>query len=57
MIARFLSFKQLFQGRHFDREIIALQVRRYLRFKRSVRDTVELMGERGRSIAHATIMR
>ena len=32
-MAQFLSLDELFEGRHFDREIIVLCVRRYLRFK------------------------
>jgi hypothetical protein len=46
-----------FEGRHFDREIIVLCVRWYLRFKLSFRDLVEMMAERGLSMAHTTIMR
>src|SRR5271156_4885852 len=49
--------KDLFEGRHFDREVIILCVRWYLRFKLSLRDLVEMMAERGLSIAHTTIMR
>src|ERR1700737_5402179 len=48
---------ELFEGRHFDREVIILCVRWYLRFKLSLRDLVEMMAERGRSMAHTTIMR
>jgi hypothetical protein len=48
---------ELFDGRHFDREIIVLCVRWYLRFKLSFRDLVEMMAERGLSMAHTTIMR
>ena len=48
---------QLFEGRHFDREVIILCVRWYLRFKLSLRDLVEMMAERGLSLAHTTIMR
>src|SRR5207245_3837486 len=48
---------ELFEGRHFDREVIILCVRWYLRFKLSLRDLVEMMAERGPSIAHTTIMR
>ena len=33
--------------RHFDREVIILCVRWYLRFKLSLRDLVEMMAERG----------
>src|SRR5277367_6483382 len=56
-MARFLGFDELFEGRHFDREIIVLCVRWYLRFKLSFRDLVEMMAERGLSLAHTTIMR
>jgi transposase-like protein len=48
---------ELFEGRHFDREVIILCVRWYLRFKLSLRDLVEMMAERGLSLAHPTIMR
>jgi len=48
---------ELFEGRHFDREVIILCVRWYLRFKLSLRDLVEMMAERGLSMAHTTIMR
>ena len=52
-----LSIDALFKGRHFDREIIILCVRWYLRFKLSFRDLVEMMAERGIELAHTTIMR
>ena len=48
---------ELFKGRHFEREIIVLCVRWYLRYKLSFRDLVEMMAERGLSLAHTTIMR
>ena len=51
------SIEALFEGRHFDREIIIVCVRWYLRFKLSLHDLVELMAERGLSLAHTTIMR
>jgi transposase-like protein len=51
------SVEELFKGRHFDRGIIILCVRWYLRFKLSLRDLVEMMAERGLSRAHTTIMR
>src|SRR5271166_3922253 len=51
-MAGFLSLDELFEGRHFDREIIVLCVRWYLRFKLSFRDLVEMMAERGLSLAH-----
>ncbi|MCP1121238.1 IS6 family transposase [Robbsia andropogonis] len=47
----------LFDRRHFDREIIILCVRWHLRYKLSLRDLVEMMAERGLSLAHTTIMR
>ena len=36
----------LFQARHFDRSIILLCVRRYITYKLSYRDLVEMMAER-----------
>jgi hypothetical protein len=56
-MARLPNVDDLFEGRHFDREIIVLCVRWYLRFKLSFRDLVEMMAERGLSMAHTTIMR
>jgi transposase-like protein len=52
-----LSIDDLFKGRHFDREIITLCVRWYLRFKLSYRDLVVMMAERGIRLAHSTILR
>ena len=52
-----LNVDDLFKGRHFDREIIVLCVRWYLRYKLGFRDLVEMMAERGLSLAHTTIMR
>jgi transposase-like protein len=46
-----------FNGRHFDREIVVLCVRWHLRYKLSLRDLVQIMAERGLSLAHTTIMR
>ena len=51
------SIEDLFEGIHFEREIIILCVRWYLRYKLSYRDLVEMMGERGLSLAHTTILR
>ena len=56
-MAGLLSLNALFEGRHFDHEIIVLCVRWYLRFKLSFRDLVEMMAERNLSMAHTTIMR
>jgi transposase-like protein len=51
------SMDELFKGRHFEREIIIVCVRWYLRYKLSLRDLVEMMAERGLAMAHTTIMR
>jgi putative transposase len=51
------SMDNLFAGRHFDREVIILCVRWYLRYKLSLRDLVEMMAERGLHLAHTTILR
>ena len=51
------SMEELFAGRHFDREVIILCVRWYLRYKLSFRDLVEMMAERGLHLAHTTILR
>src|SRR5246127_2870752 len=56
-MARLPDVNGLFDGRHFDREIIVLCVRWYLRFKLSFWDLVEMMAERNLSMAHTTIMR
>ena len=51
------NLEELFAGRHFNRDVIILCVRWYLRFKLSLRDLVEMMAERGLSLAHTTILR
>lgn len=51
------SMDELFKGRHFEREIIILCVRWYLRYKLSLRDLVEMMAERGLRLSHTTILR
>ena len=56
-MSKLKSLEELFGGRHFDREIIILCVRWYLRYKLSLRDLVEMMAERGLSLAHTTILR
>ena len=57
MAKKFQRMDELFKGRHFEREIIVLCVRWYLRFKLSFRDLVKMMAERGLELAHTTIMR
>jgi transposase-like protein len=56
-MAGFLSLDELFEGRHFDREIIVLCMRWYLRFKLSFRDLVEMMAGRSLSMVHTAIIR
>jgi transposase-like protein len=56
-MSKLSSIEGLFAGRHFDREVIILCVRWYLRYKLSFRDLVEMMAERVLSLAHTTIMR
>jgi transposase-like protein len=56
-MGKLANLEELFAGRHFDREVIILCVRWYLRFKLSLRDLVEMMAERGLSLTHTTIMR
>ena len=51
------NIEDLFKGRHFESELIILCVRWYLRYKLSYRDVVEMMAERGLSLAHTTILR
>jgi transposase-like protein len=57
MMRRFVSVEALFNGRHFDRQIIILCVSWYTSFKLSFRDLVIIMAKRGISLAHTTILR
>ena len=50
-MSKLTNVDELFEGRHLDREMIILCVRWYLRFKLSLRDLVEMMAERGLSMA------
>jgi len=50
-MSKLKSMDELFERRHFDREVIILCVRWYLRCKLSLRDLVEMMAERGLSMA------
>ena len=54
---RLAPIEELFKGRHFDREVVVLNVRWYLSFKLSYRDLVAMMSERGLDLAHTTILR
>ncbi|MGG0730896.1 IS6 family transposase [Bacillus paramycoides] len=49
--------KNLFKWKHYQPDVIVLTVRWYLPYNLSFRDLVEMMEERGLSIAHTTIMR
>ncbi|RAS77286.1 IS6 family transposase [Priestia endophytica] len=49
--------QNLFKWKHHQPDIILLTVRWYLRYSLSFRDLVEMMEERGLSMAHTTIMR
>jgi transposase-like protein len=57
VLKKMQSLEKLFNGRHFERDIIVLCVRWYLRSKLSYRDLVEMMAERGLAIAHTRIVR
>jgi len=56
-VSRLSSLEELFAGRHVDREVIILSVRRYLRYKPSFRDLVEMMAERGLKLAYRRLRR
>ncbi len=47
----------LFKWKHYQPDIILLTVCWYLRYNLNFRDLVEMMEERGLSLAHTTIMR
>lgn len=52
-----MNSNQPFKWRHFEAEIILLNVRWYLRYRLSYRNLEEMMVERGLSIDHTTIYR
>jgi transposase-like protein len=49
--------QNLFKWKHYQPDIILLTVRWYLGYNLSFRNVVEMMEERGLSMAHTTIMR
>ena len=49
--------QNLFKWKHYQPDIILLTVRWYLRYNLSYRNVVDMMEERGLSMAHTTIMR
>ncbi|MDM5186106.1 IS6 family transposase [Bacillus sp. DX4.1] len=52
-----MAKEHVFKWKHYQPDVILLTVRWYLRYNLSFRDLVEMMEERGLSIAHTTIMR
>ena len=52
-----MSHPALFKWKHFQPEIILLNVRWYCRYALSYRDLEEMMAERGLSVDHSTINR
>lgn len=52
-----METENLFKWKHYQPDIILLTVRWYLRYSLIFRDLVEMMAERGLSLAHSTIMR
>jgi transposase-like protein len=52
-----VSIPPLFKWRHFQAEIIVLNVRWYCRYAVSYRDLEEMMQERGVEVDHSTINR
>jgi hypothetical protein len=56
-MSKLKSLEELFAGRHFECEAIILCVRWYLPYKPSLGDLVEMIAERGLSLAHTTILR
>lgn len=49
--------QNLFKWKHFEKEIILLCVRWYLKYPLSYRNLVDMMAERGLVLTHTTIMR
>ncbi|SDR62543.1 hypothetical protein SAMN05445850_8255 [Paraburkholderia tuberum] len=56
-MSKLKGLEELFAGRHFDRDVIILCVRWYVRYKLSLRDQVQMMAERGLSLADTTVLR
>jgi transposase-like protein len=57
VVSTLSSFKELFGGRHFKREVIILCVLCYLHYKLSFPDQVKMMAEFGLNLAHMIILR
>lgn len=56
-IGKLVEIDRLFNGCHFDRDVIILCVRYYLHYELRFRDPVEIMTERGLSPALTTLKR
>ena len=56
-MSRLSRVEELFAGRHFDREVIILCVRWYLRFPLSYQHVRELLAERGIAVDASCIWR
>jgi transposase-like protein len=54
---RFVPIEDVFEGRHFDGQIIILCIAWYTSFQLSLRDLVIRMADRGISVTHTTIHR
>ena len=55
--SEFMSHPSLFKWKHFQPEIILLNVRWYCHYALSYRDLEEMMAERGLPVDHSTINR
>ena len=56
-MSKLKSLHGLFAGHHFDRDVMILCVRWYLRYKLSLRDLIKMLAERGLALADTTILR
>ncbi len=52
-----MNHQDPFKWRHFEKEIILVNVRWYLRYTLSYRDLEEMMLERGLKVDHSTVYR
>jgi transposase-like protein len=56
-MSKLRNIGKLFEDHHRDREVIALYVRWYPRYKPSLHDLAEMTSDRGLLLAHTTIVR
>ncbi len=57
MIFNMSTAESPFKWKHYEAEIILLNVRWYTRYGLSYRDLEEMMAERGLRVVHTTLMR